>query len=246
MNFQIKNSGWSKKIYNNLFILFCFYLSLPVIQYVLFKKTDGFTFESFANGIFGIFAGLFFILITYFPSKLPILKLKGKKCLVCFKEATDVLVINSNRKENYCRSHLISKFSEYFKSFSYNMILFHPEQEREYCGSMYPYYPIEEFEKYNLPKEDKFKSQEILRGINGPCMQCENHQAKIAYFKKGILGWDDGGPAIRNIKEKPTLLCNDCAFSFIEQTLRNNKYFFVDNGLLTPYKGEGVYVNTYL
>lgn len=194
---------------------------------------------------FVIFMGLSWIFPGLFSS---LFKPKMEKCIVCSKYSADILVIDGNKKyERYCRNHLLEKFSQAFLVFPHKMVVFYPEQEREYCGSIYPYFPIDEMVSvYKFQKEDTMKIQEIIDTITGKCAQCDKNIARVAFFRKGLLSWDGSGPVLRNISKSPIFLCTKCTLEYIEHPLRANKTPFYDNGLFIPYKGEGVFVNTYL
>lgn len=171
-----------------------------------------------------------------------------QKCPICSQVAADVLVIEGKTEGTYCRNHVMEKFSQGFLSFSYKMVVFHPEQDRKHCGTMYPYFPLDELvDQYNFEKEAEKRIKEILATISGKCQRCDEKDSQVAYYPKGILQWNESfGPLLENVPLTSHLLCKKCTLQFIEQSLRSNKENFSDNGLFVPYKGEGVYVNTYL
>ncbi|MBI2617688.1 hypothetical protein HYW55_06145 [Candidatus Gottesmanbacteria bacterium] len=168
-----------------------------------------------------------------------------KKCFTCQKKTEDILIREGDKHTPYCRNHLLHEFSKSFLQFPHKMVVFHPEQDRKYCGTMYPYYPISEFEAFYFRKEDRQIMEERLREIQGKCSKCKN-SASVSYYRKGVLQWDSSGPVMRSVNIPGEFLCTKCTLDRIEPDLRANKNPFADNGLFVPYKGEGVFVNTYL
>lgn len=183
-------------------------------------------------------------LLRYFLLSNPI-HFGKKKCATCQKETQDILVVDGDKRVPYCRNHLLQEFSKSFLQFPHRMIVFHPEQDRNYCGTMYPYYPLSEFDTFNFSKEDRQAMEKIIREIKGECMKCKK-DATVAYYRKGLLQWDGTGPKMRNISSLGELLCKDCTLERIEPDLKINKNPFADNGLFIPYSSEGVFINTYL
>lgn len=172
---------------------------------------------------------------------------KPKKCTICNLPAGDLLVTNGKATEYFCRKHVIQKFSEAFLTFTYKFVVFHPEQNRKYCGTMYPFYPVSDMvPRFFFKEEDAQIVEKYLGMITGLCSKCQEQNASCAYFSKGVLRWDRLGPLIREVDSKPEILCNKCALEKISSDLTNNKENFQDNGLFVPYGSEGVYVNTYL
>jgi len=199
-------------------------------------------------GVLAIFM-LIYGLMWIFPVLRNLIpETKSKKCKTCSQPAKDVFIVNGTKKEGiYCRRHLIEKFHHAFLTFPYKMVVFHPEQEREYCGTMYPYYPVGEMvSRYRFGKNQEETIRKILSSISGKCQECRKQEAQVAYFAKGILQWDGSGPLLEKVIGAPQLCCNECTLKMIEPALTANKEFFEDNGLFAPYKEEGVYVNTYL
>lgn len=217
-------------------------LHFSQIQTSSSRTIINFTENSFL-GLFLILIGILHLLRIYSVSFKNIFG--KKKCLICKIETQDILIKDGDTHIPYCRTHLMQTFSKLFLPFPYPVIIFQPEQERKYCGTMFPYYPISDFESFNFSKEDELAMQKILRGIDGKCSACKEN-ATVAYFRKGILQWDGGGPMMRNVTVSGEHLCKECTLERIEPDLRMNKNPFTDNGLFVPYKGEGVFVNTYL
>lgn len=188
-------------------------------------------------------------LSRWFPSLRNLIpKPTPKKCKVCSQPARDVFVIEGNKQEGiYCRRHIIQKFEEAFQSFSFPMVVFHPEQERKYCGTQYPYHALDEMvPTFNFAPESVENIKRIINLIGGKCQSCKEQQAAVAYFAKGVLVWDGSGPVIDKVKTSPSLLCQKCTLKRIAPALTANKEYYVENGLFAPYKQSGVYVNTYL
>lgn len=169
-----------------------------------------------------------------------------KPCKACQLPAKDLLVENGSKPvTNYCRQHLLQEFGKHFTSFSYKMVVFHPELERKYCDSQYPYYPLEEMvKKFNFETKAEDKIRTFLSEINGQCEWCHERVATVCYFVKGALPWDIAGPVLEKIEVKGKKLCPQCSLQLIQADLMNNKGFFVEKGLMVPYLGNGVYVNT--
>ncbi|OIO13264.1 hypothetical protein COV53_06820 [Candidatus Gottesmanbacteria bacterium CG11_big_fil_rev_8_21_14_0_20_37_11] len=182
-----------------------------------------------------------------FPNiNISFFKPRLKKCRICTKTTQDILVVEGNQYFYYCRNHLINEFAKKFTSFPYKMVVFHPEQERKYCCTMYPYFPLEEMKVFHFDKESVEQMRKTINSIQEICSHCNNKMAQVAYYRKGILHWENSGPKLSEVISKPQYLCVNCTFSNIEQALRSNKDYYSDNGLLAPYKGNGVFVNTFL
>lgn len=192
-------------------------------------------------GMMGLF--MLFPQLTKFISKLP-----PKKCKICGQPARDIFILEGRKSEGtYCRRHIIEKFTLFFSSFSFPMIVFHPEQERRHCDTMYPYMALDEmmpFFSFQRGAVDNIRK--ILLLIKGKCQNCNNTKASIAYYPKGLLIWDGSGPVLEKVTSVPKLLCSSCTLEIITPPLLANKQYYSDNGLFAPYKQSGVYVNTYL
>lgn len=235
------------KIISCILILIGALLIEPNVHFAQIQSSLGQAVIDFIlNSLFGLFLILIGVLHLGKNYFLSFQNFFGKKkCFVCQIETQDILVANGDKRVPYCRNHLMIEFSKLFLQFPYKLVVFHPEQDREYCQTMYPYYPISEFEVFNFSQNDRNAMEKIVERIRGACTQCKKN-ATVAYFRKGILKWDGGGPVMRDVHVQGDNLCTKCTLENIESDLRGNRKPFADNGLFTPYKGDGVFVNSYL
>lgn len=215
-----------------------------------FTQVRGFNIQALVDFIGNSYSGILLITIGLLQLlKTQALSLQGnfgkKHCIHCQKETQDILVVDGDKRVPYCRIHLLQEFSKSFLQFPHRMIVFHPEQDRTYCGTMYPYYPLSEFKTFNFLSDDTDAMQKILQIIDEKCAHCKK-PATVVYFRKGILQWDSGGPVMREVNTLGESLCKSCSLKRIEPDLNTNKNPFADNGLFIPYSSEGVFINTYL
>lgn len=188
-------------------------------------------------------------LLVLFPQLAKLLpQPKPKKCKVCGQPADDVFIVDGGKAEGiYCRRHVMENFERAFKAFMYPFVVFHPEQERAGCATMYPYYALDEMvNKFHFEKQARDNVQRYIERISGKCNKCGENKAQVAYFRKGILTWAGSGPQLAKVNAVPQLLCLECTLKQITPALAANKEHYSDNGLFAPYKQAGVYVNTYL
>lgn len=188
-------------------------------------------------------------LLMLFPQLIKFIpKLPPKKCKNCGQPARDIFILEGRKSEGtYCRRHIIEKFVQSLSYFPFPMVVFHPEQERKYCGTMYPYFALDDMVPlFSFQKTAEENVRKILLLIKGKCQICTDRKASIAYYPQGILTWDGSGPVLEKVTSIPKLLCTSCALKHITPSLLANKQSYSDNGLFAPYKQSGVYVNTYL
>jgi len=223
-------------------------MGLGIVWFGSSKNWIGQNIQTYLGG--ALVGGLIlFGLSRWFPQVANFVpKPKPGKCRVCSRLARDVLIVDGGKKAGvFCRRHVIEKFQQAFESFALPMVVFHPEQDRKYCGTMYPYYALGEMvAKFGFDQEAMENVQRILGLIKGKCQRCGGKEATIAYFGRGVLRWGNSGPLLNEVRAEPELLCSSCGAEAVVPSLRVNKEFYTDNGLLVPYMESGVYINTYL
>jgi len=163
---------------------------------------------------------------------------KPKSCQLCRKPAKDIMTDGFNDKNQtyYCREHLIEIFGQKFCSYPDLIVVCPPRTDGTY-GSLYPFYPLIEFKKYNFSEGHKKSIKELINQI--PANRCAicREMASVRYFPNPLYGRSTPGSS-------SIFLCKNDAFKKIKEPLLNNPRNFDEWGIIPPYGGEGIYVST--
>jgi len=196
----------------------------------------------------------FLLVLRFLSSKLKFGS--GRKtCSICGQKAKDELVVMGKERKIYCRLHLIEEFQKSFIAASSQMLVCEPNFQ--VCAELYACYPINKMAKFEFPKEDIQRSEEIISRLKGSlkCDQCRD-LAQVVYFDFSYFpllyqpkkkGFSKGlGPFLKELPvEKGTVLCANCASGRIKPLIESHSQDLYE-GLYAPHGERCVFVSTYL
>lgn len=168
---------------------------------------------------------------------------KKPTCETCGVPAGDVLAIGKN-SPLLCREHLLERFEAAFTSFEHPFVVCEPHFTK-YSDTMYPFYPLAHFKKYEFDKKATATVGAWIDSIAGTCRQCEE-SARTLYFPAGATTYsNDGQEFARFDRAGAALYCQHHAFDILRPLLANNPKSY-DEGLVPPHEGPGIFVSTFL
>lgn len=171
-------------------------------------------------------------------------------CEVCGKDGAEYISIGAWPKQQpryFCRAHrqnMIAEFRKLFVGYTPDMVVVSPYQEGNYA-SLYPFYPITGMKSMNFPSSDiEIVNQALQRIGSEKCKAC-NERASTIYFITNPDMYKRNGLLLEVLQTmEGYFYCKEHCFKQIEEKLLVNKKLFNDSGLVAPYGGAGIYVNT--
>jgi len=171
-------------------------------------------------------------------------------CEVCGKRGVEYLSVGSSKKpqvRHFCRVHrqnMVEEFHKLFVAYSPNILVTSPHQEGSYA-QLYPFYPVSEMKMMNFSNSDiEIVNEKLsLFGVK-KCAACKE-QASAVYFTTVPEMYTWNGMDMKQLQTSGGhFYCKQHCFKQIEGKLLANKNLFNDSGLVAPYGGSGIYVNT--
>lgn len=202
-----------------------------------------------------LFFGLLYIFASIFPlffAGIILLEIFSdfkklfapKKCLLCSKTAYDTLTGDKNIGE-FCRQHLIEKYSQYFKTSHFNVVMVE-YQPKGLSSPSYYYYPVSDIDfRSRYSSKDDVEAQDTIRHLldvikTKKCERCSK-QASILFVSKEVSPFSKYQTTPRKeFEQKGNYFCKDHAMEKIIPAIQNStKHFDTYEGLCLSRKEDG-------
>lgn len=167
-----------------------------------------------------------------------------KNCPLCTKIAYDTLTGDYKMGE-FCRQHLIEKYSSYFKTSHFNAVMVE-YQPKDLSSPSYYYYPISEIDfRSQYSSKDDNEAQDIIRYLlevikTKKCERC-SEQANILFVSKEISPYSKYQTTPRKeFEQKGSYFCKEHALEKIIPAIQTStKHLDTYEGLCLPRKEDG-------
>lgn len=167
-----------------------------------------------------------------------------KNCPMCAKIAYDTLTGDIKIGE-FCRQHLIEKYSQYFKTSHFNAVMVE-YQPKGLSSPSYYYYPVSEIDfRSRYSSKDDVEVQDTIRHLldvikTKKCERCSK-QASILFVSKEVSPFSKYQTTPRKeFEQKGNYFCKEHALEKIIPAIQSSaKHSDTYEGLCLPSKQDG-------
>lgn len=145
-------------------------------------------------------------------------KFKSNPCTICKKLSSHYLNFgNGQKRETYCRLHLLEKFLYYLLQYQGKCIALKPQLKG--FGNIYTFTASEDMKKYNFSREDMVKAEEIFTKMKSKCDHCQK-EASVVFYNQENYSPNIQSGNIFNLKSEPIYLCKECFWNEIKSNFQ--------------------------
>lgn len=114
------------------------------------------------------------------------------KCSACSQKPARQLYLTTNKLlGNFCNTHLLERYSDYFMKSIFNMVVIElPHALKGYSGWSYFYCPSSQYNELAWKEDERKIAQKLIASINQENCEICSESATVLFISKSEINWN--------------------------------------------------------